>query len=166
MAFRRRMLLAAAFVLSWLWLTERYNFGLVSPTEQTKSTFLLSYNPASVVTRFEIPLGTSAGGGSSAGSAMPWYRRDVVHNVDFKWYFRPDHADYMAIVAALFKETRQALIASGAEIISEELADGRFTVAYRVGRTTGRIHSDWQKLSGSVGTGDNLSLSLQERLSI
>ena len=84
---------------------------------------------------------------------------------DFKWYFSPDHVHYMAIVAALFKETKQALIASGAEIISEQRADGRFAIAYRVGRTTGRIYSDWQKLSDS-GTDNSLSLSLQERLSI
>jgi hypothetical protein len=166
MSLPKRMLLAAAFVLFAFWLTQTYNFGMVSPTEQTKSRFLLSYNPASVVTRFEKPWGTSTGGGSSAGSVLPWYRRDVVHSVDFKWYFRPGHVPYMPIVAALCKETKQALIASGAEITSEQLADGRFSIAYRIGKTTGRIHSDCQKLSGSTGTDDNLGLSLQERLSL
>ncbi|PYT21717.1 MAG: hypothetical protein DMG57_37740 [Acidobacteria bacterium] len=81
------MLLAAAFVLSCIWITERYDFGSVYPTEQTKSSLLLKYDPAAIVSRFEIPRQTSTGGGGSAGSALPWYRRDVVHSVRFQVVF-------------------------------------------------------------------------------
>jgi len=166
MAFPKLTLLGAALILSGISLGAIYQFGTVSPTEQTKSRFLLTYNPTAVVNRFEKPREISTGGGSSAGSALPWYRRDVVHTVDFDWRFRPDRAPYMEIVAALFEETKQALIASGAEIVSEQLADGHFAIAYRIGRTTGSIHSGWQKLSGSSATDDSLSLSVQERLGV
>src|SRR5689334_1058141 len=161
MAFPKRMLLGSALILSGISLGAIYQFGTVSPTEQTKSRFLLRYDPTTVIRRFEKPQEISTGGGSSAGSALPWDRRDVVHTVDFDWRFRPDRAPYMEIVTALFEETKQALIASGAEIISEQLADGRFAIAYRTGRTTGSIHSGWQKLSGSAATDDSLRLRVQ-----
>ena len=63
----------------------------------------------------------------------------------FRWKIRAGQA---------FKETKQALIASGAEIVSEQLANGRFSIAYRTGR---------QKLTPGVSADDGLRLSVKER---
>lgn len=159
MTFPKRALFAAALVITGISLGAITNCATVSPTEQTKSRFLLRYGPSAVVSSFEKPNGMSTWATDGAGSVLPWARRDVVHNVDFLWNIRPSQV----VTDALFKETKQALSASGAEIVSAQMANRGFAIAYRTGPITGSIVADWRESSRDAGRDEGLHLSGKER---
>ena len=160
MAFPKHLLIGAALLVAGVSLAVMESLGTVYTTEETKSRFLSSYDPSTVIRRFEPYLSWGGGLSSSAGSVLPWERRDVAYDAEFKWFLHPDDPRHMAIVAALLQETRRSLLVSGAQIVSEQGDDNSFTIAYRAGRSTGQIHFSW--LERSTGTEGPFTLTVKE----
>jgi hypothetical protein len=136
----------------------------VNPTPQTKSAFLAHYDPSVTVSRLSAPHQMLTAASDGAGSLLPWDRSDVVHSRDYQWALRPGPASYVAITGVLFNETKRSLIASGAAIVSQQLANGRFVLIYRSGRTTRSIVADWRESDHATSLDDRLRLSVKEHL--
>ena len=132
----KSLLLAAVLCASGVLLGGLSQFAYISPERSTKSDFLLAYNPSAVVRQFDLPRQTRSSAGDAAGCVLPWDRRDVTHEAGYEWWLRTPG---LPVIAALFQDTRQALTASGATILSENFADGHFAIRYRAGRITGLI---------------------------
>lgn len=152
----KTLLLGALLCASGLLLGGVSKFGYVSPAPSTKSDFLSAYNPSAVVRQFDLPRQTRSSAGNAAGCVLPWDRRDVTHEAGYEWWLRTPG---LPVIAALFQDTRQALTASGATILSESFADGRFAIRYRAGRITGVV------LGGSR-EGGSLIWSVKESFAI
>jgi hypothetical protein len=166
MASPKHILIGSALLVSAISLAVMESLGTVYTTEETKSRFLSSYDPTTVIRRFEPSLSWGGGLSSSAGSVLPWERRDVAYNSEFKWLLHPDDPRHMVIVAALLEETRRSLLVSGAQIVQEQADDSGFTIVYCVGRSTGRISTNWPKKGTRPKTDGPFTLTVKERFRV
>jgi hypothetical protein len=114
------------------------------------------------IRRFEPYLSSGGGLSTSAGSVLPWERRDVTYDAEFKWSLHPDDPLHTAIVAALLQETRGSLLATGAQIVSEQADDGGFSIVYRAGRCIGHISAVWPKKSSGPEMDGPFTLTVRE----
>jgi hypothetical protein len=129
----------------------------------TRSVFFLGYDPRQVVVQFVAPQNAGQGGSDVAGSRF-LYHHDVRHSRDFTWCFRPTHHRYVPLIYAMLDDVKQTLTRSGARITGEQMdRDGRFTVLYRAGRSSGRIRLDPPKPGGNPPNLDVLNLHIDER---
>ena len=139
------------------------NASIVYATEQTKSRFIVGFDPSGTIRQFVDVPSTQRGQGSSAGSRAPWDRRNIRHTADFGWMFRPKPAAYPALMAAVENQVTVALSASRASITHEEVEHGRFTFTYRCGRTTGTVRVEAPvPVEGSNPAFDKLAVHIEE----
>src|SRR5262245_22873869 len=131
MALSKRLLIFLFLAGTGLTLSLVNDYFLVSASDQNRSKFLTTFDPTTVVLKLAQPLQTATGEASGAGSAAPWARRDVTHEVNFKWYFAPGKPPSAQVLKSLSDSAQTALRANGATVVSEQTRDGMLSIAYR-----------------------------------
>ena len=109
------------------------NYCQVSPSDQNRSWFLSAFNPTAVVMRLAPPAQTETGVSNGAGSTAPWARRDVTHQLEYKWRFGEGHTPSPEVIASLSEEAKASLRNTGAVVVSGGVRDGRFAISYCAG---------------------------------
>jgi hypothetical protein len=155
MALSKRLLIFLFLAGAGLTLSLVNDHFLVSASDQNRSKFLATFDPTSVVLKFAQPLQTGTGAASGAGSAAPWARRDVTHEVNVKWYFAPGQHPSAQVFKSLSDSAQTVLRATGAMVVSEQTRDGVLSIAYRDHRIRGTIE-------GAMGSDATINLTVKE----
>lgn len=106
------------------------------PTPDTKSSFLRSYNPQSVIEPFKsnLPSGDNGATNSAAGRAL------VTHTAEFQSFFAMRSEKWMPLMRALSEDLRAQLLQNGAQILNESGEPRRgFHFDYKLGKNFGSV---------------------------
>jgi len=126
------LILCSAIAVAMIW----DHLHTLYPTPDTKSSFLKSYNPQSVIAPFKsnLPSGDNGVTNSGAGRAF------VTHTADFQSFFAMRSEKWMPLMRALSEDLRAQLLQNGAQILNEsgEPRSG-FHFDYKVGKSFGSV---------------------------
>jgi hypothetical protein len=106
------------------------------PTPDTKSSFLKSYNPQSVIEPFKSNSPSSDNGVNKSGAG----RAFVTHTAEFQSFFAMRSEKWMPLMRALNEDLRAQLLQNGAQILNEsgEPRSG-FHFDYKLGKSFGSV---------------------------